>query len=603
MNSSFLQKNKSILHQFHPELAKRVEVHSSKITLTQDSEDKWNIAFPQNRFLYSQTLKADLEEFKNALLSLQGIDVLVWYGLGLGYHLQTALDNFPQTKFYNLIVEPNLDYFLAYLSINDCELALKNPKNIWLVGLNPNQVQVALYETRNLPQMVTAIYRNVELDLGLVEENYKTKFRTKWSEFVSLMGSMTNVDTFDSYYGLCNFMQNLSHVSTVPFVNDLSPLFKNKPGILVGAGPSLKASLPYLKKIRDKAVVFGASSALRLLQENGLSPHLTGCLERMPSMIDVYQNVDTSQMINVGTPILVPEIYKIFKGKHIHLVRDYHFLPWVYPGLHEDYDGPVSSVSLMGLFVLAKLGCNPIYLLGQDCAFDPSSSKTHVDGYDYKLDKNNVVSWGKTSIIKVEGNNNHSIDTQTSWFEFAGQISLMANKLNFQVVNVIPKEFGMKLENTPVESPDYFFNETFDEKFKEDLAVKLKLEKELARIKNKAELGLVFSKAKDELRKLIQLLGSLFDKMQMASSEIEMQNYFPEVESTINSLLTNSLWKQMIYWIVFGRWMTLKKKLAELNTQANTPEILRQKAAVLGGMLSEIIVKCRMALVKLEAVK
>ena len=58
--------------------------------------------------------------------------------------------------------------------------------------------------------------------------------------------------------------------------------FKGKTVVVCGAGPSLKSALPWLKKEKNKVVIFAAGSAINMMSKAGLKPHLAAVIDPSP---------------------------------------------------------------------------------------------------------------------------------------------------------------------------------------------------------------------------------------------------------------------------------------------------------------------------------
>jgi hypothetical protein len=152
-------------------------------------------------------------------------------------------------------------------------------------------------------------------------------------------------------------------------INHLWGAFEGVPGVVVGAGPGLDKNLHVLQELQDRCLIVGVNSSLPALNDASIDPHLTVVCEAKP----VGPSIAGCQA--VCNTIMVP-------GIHVH--RDTFALPW------KDIAPAISSEAVFGQWltrimgmqsipiggsscclaagVLYALGCDPIILIGNDCA-------------------------------------------------------------------------------------------------------------------------------------------------------------------------------------------------------------------------------------------
>ena len=172
--------------------------------------------------------------------------------------------------------------------------------------------------------------------------------------------------------GVCNLDNKRLLLAKRPCLSSRSRI------AVIGAGPSLSDDLNWLKLNKNKLIIFAAHSAVRLLQENGISPDFQFALDiDWPDVIADNLQLDTNIPFIVNYQI-APQ--RIVEFKHILLVAGelisapaqlHEIVPYMYP-----------TTGNMA-FAFAYY-CHPaeIYLIGLDFAFR-SAEKLHANGSHY----------------------------------------------------------------------------------------------------------------------------------------------------------------------------------------------------------------------------
>lgn len=614
MNPQFLQKNLQALHEANPDLAARVEAFCrdhSTLNIPRDASGQFNlkIALPQGGegWLYGSNLQSELQILQNQMHQIENPQILLWLGNGLGHHLITYLQKpHPKTR-YIIVVEPSLEFFISFLCMGDFTNLLKHPAVIWLVGMSAEKVKNHFVELRNLYGFVEAIHHNLIVEWGYSHPDL-VEIKEGWQRFVDHMKIDTNINPYDAYYGFANFVKNLSEVSSVPLLDEFHNIFSGKPGLLIAAGPSLDLSLPYLQdNIAQKAVVFAAGSALRLLQDANVKVHFTGCLERAAMQASFFTGCDTSTTTLVTTPVAHPGVYQSFQGKRIHIARPPHFLPWVFPDAMVHEVG-MSSVTHLGLYLLWYCGCRPIYLVGQDLAFAPRGEQVHASNYHYKLQTRHDLNQEGLQLTKAPANAGGEIETSVALLYFAWQYQEMIQRLKIQpCYNVIPKEYGMKIEGTERIDP----KEVFTQHITKAISVEVELEqrwqhiseeriaeKQARAVQSTVEGSKIWTERfLQRSLDLIQEIYTFYRTYPPSKEHIEKyQHYFQELEKQTNAMITDPVCARMMGHLVMGKQLQLTKISYAMLKRIEEPEDLKDRLAIPLAWLAENVVRAKLVL-------
>lgn len=243
------------------------------------------------------------------------------------------------------------------------------------------------------------------------------------------------------------------------------------PGLLVAAGPSLPDSFELIRSIRSKVFLLACDTALKPLLRAGITPDAVHILDSQKvSMLHLLPE-NLENVIVFADLVIHPEVIRKVKP-----------VQWVFsstakygsssagnptiektPGTDfvEQYTGEIGylqsggSVATSAFDLLRNLGCNSIYLVGQDLAW--SYRKLHSNGthhyekwqaiihrlYSLQQINEDILARRKTfSVPGLDGNDvrgDYVLDLYRTWF------SDSARSVNIPVYNLT--ERGALIEN------------------------------------------------------------------------------------------------------------------------------------------------------------
>ncbi len=387
--------------------------------------------------------------------------MVVLYGFGLGYTLRSLVEDFGKDTCHIIIVEQDIELIWQAFHCFDFSQEIGGIRLKWYVNspletLDSELRDYLLEQDRfMLHKTLIPIYEKVSLILS-TDQNYYLKFAEKLQSAIEYHTKMMLLPPGeDSYLAFTNIIENLKSSLPVPSFHKMKGKFKDFPGILVSTGPSLEKHFDFLRSVNDRAVIVCADSALRTLVKNGIYPHFVGTLERVTETKYFFDGVEeTPNTWLLLTPITWPETYSGYKGPKAHLMRLLAQIHYFWPETEPKYTG--NSCAHVGLIALHDMGCSPILLLGQDFAFDRFSKKTHAGEQPSVIAKvegkvrdqaQESVDLGDTQWL-VEGNNGEKILTSHWLRDFQIKTEDLLNKMKVKCYNVIPQEYGAKIQHT-----------------------------------------------------------------------------------------------------------------------------------------------------------
>lgn len=177
--------------------------------------------------------------------------------------------------------------------------------------------------------------------------------------------------TFAAPY-LLNTLRNLGHLARSRDAGRLVDEFTDVPAILVGAGPSLDASLPELARAADRALVIAADTALRPLLAAGIEPALVVAVDPSPTnarhLVDLPPCRETWLVTepSVAREGLEPFAERLFTFR----VAEHEPWPWLMgAGIDRVKLHVFGSVLTVAFDLALRAGCNPVLFAGADLAY------------------------------------------------------------------------------------------------------------------------------------------------------------------------------------------------------------------------------------------
>ena len=154
-------------------------------------------------------------------------------------------------------------------------------------------------------------------------------------------------------------------------INKLENYFKDKPAIIVSAGPTLTENIEVLKQNQDKAVIFAVGPALKTLVKNDIKVDFL-CIVESNNCSKQVSGLDLSDINLIVEPFTNPAIHALtVKQKYLHVSAN--MPPSEYWGKISNTNtegyGTQGTVSYMALNTAIKMGCSKIILVGQDLAY------------------------------------------------------------------------------------------------------------------------------------------------------------------------------------------------------------------------------------------
>lgn len=311
-------------------------------------------------------------------VQLKNENALIVLGVGMGYHIHALLETVPQA----------LKLFVFEPSLQVWEIFKAHPSNKELLG----NERVTFFQNPDMDEIGKTlknflIYESASDRVMIVEHpgslraNFEA-FKTIRKELIEIMRWLRvqeNTTLFFSGKWTANLFENIWQTYNSAGINTLNNVFRNRPAIVVSAGPSLNKNLHHLHKAKGKAIIVCVGTALRVLLKEGIVPDLVVTIDGGEPNARHFEGVDYRDIPLVFYPIVHPDILKGSQTENF-VSMGTTGIDWWLNQYIEDKGvlATGGSVANTAFDLAIQMGCNPIVLVGQDLAY--SDGHSHAKG-------------------------------------------------------------------------------------------------------------------------------------------------------------------------------------------------------------------------------
>ncbi len=342
----------------------------------------------ESKDLWNRTINSPLK--KN--------DIVIIFGLGLGYLFKRA---FVSTNAKILVYEPFEDVLRFTLEYVDFSKELS--ENRVFISNDIGEIFQKLEEEYLSGDKIEFLYT----DGYVLSAKDNLLLLTKKTLQICQSKSMDSNTVFSQCkIWTTNSVINASEFNHVRPVGYFEEKFKNKPALIISAGPSLAENLEKIKSNKDKFITIAVGAALKILINSGISPDFVCFSDSQYLKFQVKGIEDKlNETVLVASSRADNDIFnENFKNKLIYFSKTDSLADYLKNLLNENiglYESG-STVSIQSYCFARALGCNPIAFAGLDLAF--IDEKIYADGSPIIKDENGNLKIGplvkKPAVIK-----------------------------------------------------------------------------------------------------------------------------------------------------------------------------------------------------------
>lgn len=332
----------------------------------------------------------DIEE------DIESDSILIIYGFGTGEHIKRLSEKFPQNMI--LVFEPNLE-LKEFIS-----------KQTWI--LENNHLKVICDESIGVYEYIETnieVFKFTKIKISSFA-NYKNVYSQGYKKFREdinvvikkhIIISQTYMEFNQRWFEAT--LNNIPGILKSNSINEYINRFKNKPAIIVSAGPSLEKNIKELKDAKDKIMIISGGRTLKPLLNIDIKPDLLSIIDSgEPSykLVEDYIN-------DIDIPLFFYEktnekVIEAHKGRKIFATQSDLIRKIVNKDVLDCISG--GSVAHSMTRAAIEMGCNPIIFIGQDLAYTNERTHAAISKYKYaKTVENAEVEFTDSMVEAVDG--------------------------------------------------------------------------------------------------------------------------------------------------------------------------------------------------------
>ena len=377
---------------------------------------------------------------------MQEIDKFIFFGIGLGLHIATIHKKI-SSKTY-LLIEDDLELFRLSLFSTNYKNIAPNSKLIFCIFEDEERFS-------SIANQFLAI--DYHYNYYLKYFHMLSHSDDKQLQMHQLITSQPHL-TFYYHTMLKHYTRPIEYLfSDYRFLNSSFTFdnkhLRDKPFLLLAAGPSLEKNAKWLKENHQKFVIVAVSAVLAFLQKESISPDIIIQLDGHLDSIRHFEKLDSLEFIKNSIYIFSDKVPltiismlqkdRVFLFENSTKYKNNSFRPTAFC---------VGSISFE---TLLRLKIKKIYLLGLDLAIDEKTGMTHssthhnprVISIEESLESSDTLEY-KTNLKEIPGNHSKSVLTTQHFLASVEYINYFVKSLKQPQQTIINLSDGAKFINT-----------------------------------------------------------------------------------------------------------------------------------------------------------
>ena len=368
---------------------------------------------------------------KNIKNEMHSNDIIITFGIGLGYLLDEVFNTYPSRIF---VYEPDVNFL--HFVLNNVDISqhlasgrvyITNDLDELLAKLNSSfitkdRVEIvylqnyAVSHNRDLLLLTQKVYDTCKSKM--VDVNTITKFSKKW-----LTNTIVNIAAANN--------------SDMYKLSDLEGKFSGQTALIAGAGPSLNDNIAHIQANRNNFIIFCVNKALKYLLQNGITPDFVVCLDAtnmQKTVGDVGNQLERINCImDIRTDYTLTNMTfnKIFMN-----FSNTDFLMAKLAKFNNDIKFYESggSATILALISAIKLGFSRIVLAGLDLAFKDNIVYANGEAMNRISPEQIIIDHVKKNLVRIKSVNGARVYTREDYEVYIHHIESILKELNYKEV-------------------------------------------------------------------------------------------------------------------------------------------------------------------------
>ncbi len=334
--------------------------------------------------------------------TMKEINKFIFVGVRLGLHIPIIHEKIKSAEY--LIIEDDLEIFKLslfttqyYTLAQDATLyfSVADDENLFLKTTRL-YLRDTFYENRYLKYVLFPTYPTNKLKQ--IQNSIMTQSFIFFPYKVTLDKFLKPLEYINDGYN----MVNLAH----PLVNDIT---KDKPVLVLAAGPSFKKNIDWVKENHHKFLVIAVSSVLNTLYKLDIKPDIVTHIDGEEKSSEHYDGIDVDNFLKDAIFLFGSNVSKDVRSKFKKSQIFYYEEQTYY--FKEFGSIPSPCVGSFSLILSLYLQAKETYLLGLDFAINQETGATHSSDHiiskELDIDTKDVLLNSmdyETNLFPIQGN-------------------------------------------------------------------------------------------------------------------------------------------------------------------------------------------------------
>jgi len=289
------------------------------------------------------------------------------HGLGLGYTLELLFDRAGDEAVF-CVFEPDLLLIRTALETRDLSRVIDSRRVHFFWQADKSDLFVRL-----MPQtpMVTLGMHEVLHAASIQRDSEFHEQMQAWlAEFASFCKTNMNTLVMNGRRTLENIARNLGWYTATACPSRLKDRYKDKPALIVSAGPSLRKNKHLIQQMVGKSAIIAVQTTLQPLLEMGVEPDFVTALDYHDICTRFFEKLPKGIKTElVAEPKATNLIFSLNPGPLTVIGNDTAESLLREMRLNKTGLPSGSTVAHLAYYLAEHLGCNPIIFVGQDLGF------------------------------------------------------------------------------------------------------------------------------------------------------------------------------------------------------------------------------------------
>lgn len=205
--------------------------------------------------------------------------------------------------------------------------------------------------------------------MSVFPEEYNRIVETINTVSSNLLSHKTSIHALGTHW-CTDYLRNYPYLFESASAKALFHRFSGKTAVIVAAGPSLTKNVRFLKNFRNQCLIIATDTALRVLENEGIRPHLVVSVSGNPAAYQKLRDTGYGRLPLLYKSQTAADVLANHNGSKFYARFNNVFLNRVLEemGIDAGLIESGGSVACSSLDLAVKLGCTTVVFVGQDLA-------------------------------------------------------------------------------------------------------------------------------------------------------------------------------------------------------------------------------------------